>query len=231
MAILHSSERRPGPDPAPEVRVPPEARTLDGFRAWLDSPEFPETGRVDYLAGEVVVDVSPEDIRTHATVKTEIAGVLYILVKAAGLGEMYIDRGRVSSPVANLSAEPDLVVVLWDSLESGRVRYVPGRRPGSVPEVEGAPDLVVEIVSDGSVAKDRRRLPPLYARAGVRELWLVDARGERTELAIHHLAGGRLVCQAADAEGWSASAVLARRFRLRRQATPFHGWEYFLDAR
>jgi hypothetical protein len=49
-------------------------------------------------------------------------------------------------------------------------------KPGGFIEVEGAADLVVEILSDSSVGKDTRRLPEAYAKAGVGELWLVDAR-------------------------------------------------------
>ncbi len=41
-----------------------------------------------------------------------------------------------------------------------------GHDAGRYVELEGAPDLVVEIVSDSSVAKDTQRLPPRYAAAG-----------------------------------------------------------------
>jgi hypothetical protein len=34
---------------------------LEGFRRWAFSAEFPEIGRIDYLAGDVEVDTSPED--------------------------------------------------------------------------------------------------------------------------------------------------------------------------
>jgi len=39
--------------------------------------------------------------------------------------------------------------------------------------VEGAPKLVVEIISDSSVMRDRVRKMRLYARFGVAEVWLV----------------------------------------------------------
>jgi Uma2 family endonuclease len=49
-----------------------------------------------------------------------------------------------------------------------------GAEPGRYIDVEGPPDLIVEIVSDTSVAKDTRRLPEAYFRAGVAEFWLAD---------------------------------------------------------
>jgi Uma2 family endonuclease len=58
-------------------------------------------------------------------------------------------------------------------LDSGRARFVPkaGAEPGRYVEVEGPPDLIVEIVSDASVAQDTHRLPEAYVRAGVTEFW------------------------------------------------------------
>ena len=103
-----------------------------------------------------------------------------------GLGEVYVDRARISSPAADLSVEPDVVVVLWETLDSGRLRDIPAAsgKPGRFIEMEGAPDVVVEILSDSSVRKDLIRLPPLYAAAGVPELWRVDARQERLRFEI-----------------------------------------------
>jgi Uma2 family endonuclease len=40
----------------------------------------------------------------------------------------------------------------------------------------GAPDLVIEVVSPGSVREDRVRKFTEYEAAGVREYWLVDPR-------------------------------------------------------
>ena len=161
------------------VRIPRQAaRDLAGFRAWAVSRRFPGHGRIDFLAGDLEVRMSPEDLQTHSLVKTEIAAILHLLVARQGSGEVYVDRARVSSPPADLSVEPDVVVVLWETLDSGRLRYIPAAsgEPGRFIEMEGAPDVVVEILSDSSVRKDLARLPPLYAAAGVPELWRVDAR-------------------------------------------------------
>lgn len=205
------------------LRLPAAARTLAGFRGWACSTEFPERGRVDYLAGDVEVDMSPEDLYTHGAVKAALAATLHRLVAEEERGYVFIDRARVSSPPAGLSAEPDVVVVLFESLDGGRVREVPaaGKGPGRFIELEGAPDVIAEIVSDSSQDKDLRRLPRLYARAGVRELWTVDARGEQVRFTISTLAASAYEEVAATAEGWTPSPTLGGSFRLLRH--PTHG--------
>ena len=58
----------------------PLVRSLADFRKWATSDEFPEHVRIDYLAGRIEVDMSPEDF-CHGTPKTEIVSVLAPLVK------------------------------------------------------------------------------------------------------------------------------------------------------
>jgi Uma2 family endonuclease len=53
------------------------------------------------------------------------------------------------------------------------------------PEVAGAPDLVVEALSLGTVNRDRGYKRALYARSGVREYWIVDPK--RKAIEIFHL--------------------------------------------
>jgi Uma2 family endonuclease len=215
------------------LRVPVEAHDLECFRRWAFSPDFPESGRIDFLGGDVEVDMSPEDLHTHGRVKSAISHFLEEVIGYEDRGEVFIDSSRVSSPAGGLSVEPDVVVVLWESLEAGRVRYVPaaGGKEGRFREIEGAPDLVVEIVSDASVGKDTRRLPARYAAAGVPELWLVDARGDEISFAVHALEGGSYRRVAADAEGRVASRVVGRRLRLSRERTRLGTWRYHLETR
>jgi Uma2 family endonuclease len=212
--------------PDDDVRIPAGVHALQDFRRWCQGREFPARGRIDYLQGDVEVDMSPEDLFTHGTPKAAIAARLHAMVlEGARPGTVFIDCTRVVSPAAGLSVEPDVVVVFRDSLAAGRVRPVPSspRRPGRYVELEGAPDLLVEILSDSSVSKDRTRLPELYARAGVAELWIVDARGETPALEIRTLrpSGGysRVPPDGDGADAWTPSPLLGCRFRLRRHET------------
>ena len=102
------------------------------------------------------------------------------------------------------------------------------REAESYIELEGAADLVVEVISDSSVGKDRRRLPPRYAAAGVPELWLVDVR-RKLRFDLHLLSGSRYRLAEADADGWVRSPLLGP-VRLRRERVRPDRWSYRLDV-
>ncbi len=215
-----------------DTPIPRQAtRDLASFRAWAVSPDFPERGRIDFLGGHLEVDMSPEDLHTHGIVKSGIAAVLHGMVVDRGLGEVYIDRGRISNPQADLSVEPDVVVVFWETLDSGRLRYVPAAsgEPDRYIEMEGAPDLVVEIVSNSSERKDLVRLPPLYAAAGIPELWLVDVRKNAIRFEIRSLGPDGYELVTPDAKGWRSSPRLGGRFHLKRQEIRPGRWIYRLE--
>ena len=213
-----------------QIEVPLTVRSLADFRRWATSDEFPETGRLDFIEGRIEVDMAPEDLFCHGTVKSEIARVLAQRVKCGRLGHLFIDKGRISSPKAGLSVEPDMVFLSHEAIRSGRVHLIPkaGGKPGRYVEMEGAPDLIVEIISDSSVTKDTRRLPTAYFRAGVREFWLVDARGDEPIFSIHHPGTEGFEPVARDAGGFQPSAVFGCRFRLDSARDADGNWEFDL---
>ncbi len=216
-----------------QVEIPLNLRSLAEFRRWALSDGFPERGRVDFLAGRIEVDMSPEDFFCHGTLKVELIRVLSQQVKDARLGHLVTDRTRVSCPDADLSVEPDIVFISKDTLETGRARLVPAAtgEPGRYVELEGAPDLVVEIVSDRSVVKDTRRLPEAYFKAGVREFWLADARSEQLIFLIHDRGDAGYQAVEPDSEGFQSSAVLGRVFRLDGQRDARGNWNFDLRER
>ncbi len=201
-----------------QVEIPMSIRCLADFRRWAVSEGFPQEGRIDYIGGCIEVDMSPEDLHTHGKLKTELVIVLGQRVKQKQLGELYTDSARVSCADAELSAEPDLVFVSEASLDAGRVRLVPkaGGAPDRYIELEGPPDLVVEIVSDASARKDTERLPAAYYRAGVEEFWLVDARGEDLLFRIHRRGATGYEPVQSDAQGSQYSTALDCHYRLDR---------------
>ncbi|MBW8879062.1 MAG: Uma2 family endonuclease [Acidobacteria bacterium] len=214
------------------LRIPEDAFTYEGFQRWLESDDFPETGRIDYLEGDVYVDMSPEDLQTHGIVKGAIFATLHFLVTGS-LGEAYVDRTRLEFPFADFAAEPDAIVVLWDSLKSGKVRYIPAAsgQPNRFSKMEGAPDLIVEVLSDSSESKDTKHLPLVYARAGVPELWLADTRNDKVWFQIYALQDGKYIPVKADRNGWMRSPRLGPSFRLMRYPTPISSWYYVLEHR
>jgi Uma2 family endonuclease len=216
-----------------QIEIPLDIGSLADFRRWALSDRFPETGRIDFVAGRIEVDMSPEDLFCHGTLKVELVRVLGQRVKDASLGHLFTDRTRVSSVDAGLSVEPDIVLNCHETLRSGRVRLVPksGGRPGQYVEVEGPPDLIVEIVSDTSVRKDTERLPVAYFRAGVREFWLADARSEPIVFRIHHRSPSAFQPVASDPDGFQPSAVFNTYFRLDARRDDRGHWAFDLRER
>lgn len=214
------------------LRIPEDAFTYEGFLRWMHSDDFPENGRIDYVEGKVYVDMSPEDLQTHGIVKGAIFAALHFLVTGK-LGEAYVDSARIIFPFADLAAEPDAIVVLWETLQSGKVRYVSTSKNDSnrSSEMKGAPDLVVEVLSNSSEPKDTKLLPLVYARAGIPEMWLADTRNDKVRFQIYKLEDGKYIPVKADGNGWIRSPRLGRSFRLMRYQTPISSWYYVLEHR
>lgn len=216
-----------------KVEIPMGVCSLAEFRRWAGSEEFPTQGRIDFVSGRIEVDMSPEDLHTHGKLKSELVIVLGQKIRREQLGEIYTDRARVSCPEADLSAEPDIVFVSEAALDTGRVRLVP--KPAGGPdrylELEGPPDVIVEIVSDASVGKDTVRLPEAYYRAGVPEFWLIDARKENLFFRIHRRGPTAFEAVPADADGYQPSAVFNASYRLSRHRNPSGRIAFDLEPR
>jgi Uma2 family endonuclease len=211
------------------VRVPTKAATLEGFRAWARSQDFPGHGRISFLGQEILIDMSPERLESHNKVKTEITRVLANLNVELDLGNFYSDRTLLSNVTASLSTEPDALFVTWQGLESSRLRPIPTAGAEDFVELEGTPDWVLEIVSPRSVRKDTETLREDYHRAGVPEYWLVDARGEAVIFQIfRHRRNGYVAV--AQRGGWRRSQVFGRRFRLERRHDRLGQWQYRLES-
>jgi Uma2 family endonuclease len=202
-----------------QVEIPLNIASLNDFRQWAMSDGFPECGRIDFVSGRIEIDMSPEDFFSHGTLKGKLYAGLLVRVDNNELGYLVVDRTRVSCPDVELSVEPDIVFISHESLDSGRVRLVPKAGAGAdrYSEVEGAPDLIVEIVSDSSATKDTVRLPKAYFRAGVREFWLIDARSESTVFQIYTPGQSEFEPVTVGEDGFQRSSVLGCGFRLQRR--------------
>ena len=89
----------------------------------------------------------------------------------------------------------------------------------------------MEVVSDSSVEKDARRLPKAYFKAGVREFWLADARGEGLVFRIHHCVQSGFRAVVPDADGFQRSSVFGCAFRLDGQRNADGIWTFDLRRR
>ena len=140
-----------------ERRIP---MTYDEWLAWA-----PESRLSEWVDGEAI-EFMPPTIR-HQNVIGFLFSLLrlYVGVKRLGLVLASPVEVRLS---ARASREPDIVFVPTERLD--RVERL---------RIDGAPDLVVEVISDDSVRRDRVTKRDDYAQAGVREYWIVDCRPGR----------------------------------------------------
>jgi Uma2 family endonuclease len=210
------------------VRIPDWIKDHDSFRRWARSAAFPDRGWFSFLKGEVWIDMSPEELFTHNQVKGEYALVLGGLVKSARLGRYYPDRMLLSHPGAGLTTEPDGMFISHETRRSGRVAFKKGVE-GYI-EIEGTPDMVLEVVSRSSQRKDTKMLYRSYWEAGISEYWLVDVRGGQLRFDIYrHTAKGYVAVR--PQAGWRKSRVFGKSFRLTVQPDENGDPEYTLALR
>ena len=215
-----------------QIRVPADVFNLQNFREWAHSGDFPESGQISFIDGEIEIDMSPEELSSHNRVKRDLLTDLNVFARRADEGELLVDGAFLVNAAANLATEPDLMFCTWETLRAGRAEFAPWVAGSDrLVEVRGSPDLVCEIVSQGSVRKDTVRLRQAYFDAGIREYWLIDARGKALE--FHNLTRGKkgYVDVKPDADGCLRSRVLKRRFRIVRRKNQVGGVCYRLLSR
>lgn len=214
------------------LRIPADVFSLERFREWAHSAEFPESGWFSYIGGDIEVEMSPEELETHNKAKGYVFAGILQWIREKNLGELLGDRALLVHEAADLATEPDITFCSWDSLRSGRVRYAE-RQKGSKRRVEvlGSPDLAVEVVSENSVRKDTVLLRERYFRAGIPEYWLIDACGESVEFRILRRGKEEYVETESAADGFQRSEVLGGSFLVRRERNPVGGYSYELLSR
>jgi hypothetical protein len=211
-----------------EVDVPEWVADLVSFRRWLDSDDVWDKARICLLKGRVWMDMSKEQIFTHVAVKTEITIVLGGLVKLERNGRFLQDGALLVNVDANIACKPDGIFITTAGLQD-RVRSIESRKGGYV-ELEGSPDMVLEVISDGSVKKDTRLLRQAYWEAGIAEYWLVDARADPLSFEIlRSSAKGYVATRKQD--GWTKSIVFGKSFKLTRGRDVLGDPEFTLEVR
>jgi len=138
--------------------------SYEEFLAWLDEDTWAE-----WVHGEVVM-VSPASER-HQDLCRFLAAIIGIFVEERGLGRVLTApfQMRLAEPVGS-GREPDLLFVARARQDRLKATYL-----------DGAADLVVEIASPESGARDRGEKFYEYEAGGVREYWLVDPERQQAE--------------------------------------------------
>ncbi len=211
------------------VSVPTWVVDIDSFRRWSEQADFPEAVRLWWLRGEVWIDMTKEQIFTHLAVKAEYYHGIMTVVKAGELGLFLPEGLLLSNFEADICGNPDGTFILKRTLDSDLIRLIEGREGGYV-EIQGSPDMVLEIVSRSSVHKDYDLLRKGYWEAGIREYWLVDARKAPAKFEIlRHTPRGYVATRKQD--GWVKSSVFGRSFRLTQTTNTLGHPEFKLEVR
>ncbi len=137
-----------------------------------DYEALPDEPRCELIYGSLFVSPSPSLLHQL------VSGILYERLRACakGNGSRVIFAPLDVCLSEHSVVQPDLLYI------SRRRRDIVGER------IEGAPDLLVEILSPGTARRDRGEKLRLYAESGVREYWIVDPTEQQIEF-LHNEAG------------------------------------------
>ncbi len=164
---------------------------------------MPDDGRiVEWVDGEIIYYLPTTP--AHQNV------VIFLIKLLSG----YIDRLNLGHVLA-----APIEVKLWPGgpAREPDVLFIGNERLGQLTErrFEGGPDLVVEVISPGSVTIDRVEKFREYERAGVDEYWIIDPRPHQQQVDVYvRDADSRFAPAPLDDEGVFAS-VIVPGFRLR----------------
>ncbi len=84
-----------------------------------------------------------------------------------------------------LAAPMDVYLADHSVVQPDVLYFVPERRHRIGKTIEGAPDLLIEVLSPSTARRDRGDKSRLYAEAGVREYWIVEPRDQQIEFFVH----------------------------------------------
>jgi Uma2 family endonuclease len=138
------------------------------YQEYLNIPE--DGRRYEVMNGVLIMAPSPTEAHQAAVVR--FVYYLHQHVALAGIGKVLVAPFDVVL-TAKRVVQPDVLVILDKSL----------KRLTSA-NMEGGPDIVVEIASPGTAAYDRLSKYDAYEQAGVCEYWLADPTEKSIELLL-----------------------------------------------
>ncbi|MBI5140594.1 MAG: Uma2 family endonuclease [Nitrospirae bacterium] len=142
--------------------------TLEGKYTYEDYAALPDDKRYELIEGELIM--TPPPIIRHQMISGEVDFAIRSFVRQRR-------SGRVFSAPTDVVLDNDVVV-------QPDVLFISNERAGIIGEanIQGAPDIVVEIVSESSAHIDFGRKKRLYDRYGVAEYWIVIPDAEAVEV-------------------------------------------------
>jgi Uma2 family endonuclease len=139
----------------------PLRMSYEEYLAWAD-----EDVHAEWVNGEVIVQMPPKE--PHQRVVAFLVQLMGLFIQLFQLGRLLPAPFEMRAVPDGPAREPDLIFVAREHLD--RL---------SQERLSGPADLVVEVISDDSVARDRADKFYEYQAAGVREYWILDSRPGR----------------------------------------------------
>jgi Uma2 family endonuclease len=143
--------------------MPPGRMTYEEFLTWAD-----EDTRAEWVDGEVVF-MSPVS-NEHQELSRFLLALLSFYVDAHRLGTIRYEPFQMKTGPDLPGRSPDILFVTTEHLSRLKRAHL-----------EGPADLVVEIISRDSRARDRGDKFYEYEQAGVPEYWLLDPQRKQAE--------------------------------------------------
>lgn len=143
------------------------------YQDYFDLPESDE--RYELIDGELYM--APTPIPEHQDFLAELFTMIRAFVRENRLGRAYIAPLAVALS-GHVVLQPDMMFI-----SNARLSII---RWGQY--IQGAPDLVVEVLSPSTTRRDRTVKRDLYARHGAREYWIADIVARTIE--VHVAQGG-----------------------------------------
>jgi Uma2 family endonuclease len=145
-------------DSPPMKPLPTAPISFEEFLDWCDG----ET-RAEWVNGKVVL-LSPSESFPHAQIVQFLGTVLHLYVQKHNLGEVFTSSFMMKMDAIPSGRLPDVLFMTREQVEQ-RLRHT---------YLEDAATLAVEVVSPESVERDEDQKFREYAKAGVREYWLIN---------------------------------------------------------
>jgi Uma2 family endonuclease len=153
--------------PAPTLQPPTKRVTFDEFLDWLT-----EETKADLIDGVIYMQSPPAD--AHERIFGFLFGILQPFVVRKKLGVVRGSRTTLKFSEAN-GTQPDIVFISNASRDRVHPYFM-----------DGAPEVVVEILSPSTRKLDRGKKMALYAKHGVVEYWQIDPEGQIAEFFQNH---------------------------------------------
>ena len=168
------------------------------LHTYEDYASMPEDKRYELIWGEILKVPSPDV--PHQALGFSLAQQVSDHVKKTDAGSVYVAPLDVVLD-RHSTVQPDIIFV-----SKARANIVTDKN------IQGAPDLVFEIVSSGSADRDKLVKRKLYEEHGVREYWLVDR--EEKQITVYILKGRAFKVHGVFGEGDTATSLVLPGLRI-----------------